>query len=235
MSQSERCDCGNPAVCQAQNGQVFCEKGIQCPSFRRSTYSDPRILTLDVESRYLADEVGGWSKFLAGAGGISALVIHSTETGRYHCFNDTNLEKAAVLIDRMPSYLITYNGKGFDLPLIQAILGRPIWPAPARHIDLYQLIKSALREGDPKNANSLDAVCRRTLGYGKDAEGLHAPVLAAEGRWLELFRYCKKDVELTRRLFQFAREHGGVISHSGDLLPLALPEWFRLGATEATK
>lgn len=181
-----------------------------------------------MESRYLADEVGGWSKFMAGAGGISALVIHSTETGRYHCFNDTNLEDAATLINRMPSYLITYNGKGFDLPLIQAILGRPIWPAPARHFDLYQLIKSSLREGDPKSALSLDAVCRRTLDEGKDSEGATAPLLAKEGRWLTLFRYCKRDVELTRRLFGFIRESGGIINHSGDLVPLPIPNWLRL-------
>ncbi len=197
---------------------------------RSSTYSDPRILTLDVESRYLADEVGGWSKFMAGAGGISALVIHSTETGRYHCFNDTNLEDAADLINRMPSYLITYNGKSFDLPLIQAILGRPIWPAPPRHFDLYQLIKSSLREGDPKGALSLDAVCRRTIDEGKDSEGASAPLLAKEGRWLALFRYCRRDVELTRKLFQFTRETGGIISHSGDLLPLNIPSWLRMPA-----
>ncbi len=197
--------------------------------------SDPRILTLDTESRFLAADVGGWSKFLAGAGGISALVIHDSYIGRYCCYNDTNLEDAAAFIEMVPAVLVTYNGKAFDLPLIQAILGRQLRINNHLHFDLYQLIKSALREGDPKGALSLGAVSRRTLDTGKEESGEQAPALAAEGRWLKLFRYCKQDVSLTRRLFQFARENGGIISHSGDILPLDLPDWLRLKPTEVTQ
>ena len=190
---------------------------------------DGPILTLDLETRYLASEVGGWSKLLAGAGGVSALVVHDSRTNRYHCFNDRSLEKAAKLIEHPHAILNTFNGKLFDIPILQALLGRHLEFHGSLHLDLYHLIKAALREGDPNRANSLHEVARRTLGEGKEGSSEQAPRLAAEGRWLSLFRYCKKDVDLTRRLFHFAREHGGVISHSGDLLPLALPAWFRIG------
>lgn len=193
-----------------------------------SDFFDGPVLTLDVETRFLAKDVGGWSKFLAGAGGISAMVIHDSSTNRYHCFNDQTLQKAAKLIEQPHAVLCTFNGKGFDLPLTQALLGRTLHVRT--HFDLYQLIRSAKRECDPPTGGySLDAVSRRTLDLGKEESGDQAPTLAAEGRWLKLFRYCKKDVDLTRRLFMFAREHGGVISHSGNLLPLALPNWFRTG------
>lgn len=191
------------------------------------------LFTLDLETRHLAKDVGGWPRLMAGAGGISALVIHENRTGRYHCFNDHTLEDAARLLEERPGYLVTYNGKNFDVPLIQALLGRPLHFPPSRHFDLYDLIKSNLREGDPKNGCSLHEVCKRTLGYGKDSQAEHAPVLAAQGRWLSLFRYCKRDVQLTQQLFMFAREHGGVISHSGDLLPLPIPDWLRPKAAEA--
>mgnify|MGYP001619773664 CR=1 FL=1 len=196
----------------------------------------PRVLTLDVESRHLAADVGGWDKFMAGAGGISALVLHDGWTNRYRCFNDTTLEKAAAFIEGPEVVLVTFNGKGFDVPLLQALLGRRLNISAHRHIDLYQLAKSAKRESDPaRGGYSLDAIARRTLDCGKEESGEHAPALAEKGLWLTLFRYCKKDVDLTRRLFLFAREHGGIISHSGDLLPLALPDWLRIRATEVTQ
>jgi DEAD/DEAH box helicase domain-containing protein len=186
---------------------------------------EPRVLTLDIETRRLASEVGGWPRLLAGAGGISALVIHDSLTGRFHCFNDDTIREAAELIEQPGVVVCSFNGSKFDLPVIEAVLGRTL--SVPHHFDLLALIWAALTPGEPKKANSLCEVAQRTLGVGKTGQSAHAPELADKGLWLTLFRYCKKDVDLTRRLFDFARQHGGVISHTGEILHLNLPEWFR--------
>lgn len=185
-----------------------------------------KVLTLDIETRKLASEVGGWPRLLAGAGGISALVIHDSDTGRFHCFNDDTIKLAAEMIEQPDTVICTFNGRKFDLPVIESVLGRSL--VVPHHFDLLALIWTALTPGEPKQANSLCEVAQRTLGVGKTGESALAPALAEKGLWLTLFRYCKKDVDLTRRLFDFARQHGGVISHTGEILNLNLPEWFRL-------
>jgi len=188
-----------------------------------------RVLTLDIETRHLAVDVGGWSRMLAGAGGISAVVVHDSVTNRFHCFNDTCLEELAQFIEQPGTVVCSFNGARFDIPVIEAILGRSL--AIPHHFDLLALIWAALAPGEPKRANALREVAHRTLGAGKTGESEMAPVLAKAGKWLTLFRYCKNDVDLTRRLFDFARQYGGIISHSGEVLDLNLPDWFRLEAT----
>jgi len=188
--------------------------------------SETRVLTLDIETRFLAAEVGGWARMLAGAGGISALVIHDSTTGRFHCFNDTTIQEAAEFMERPNTVVCSFNGARFDIPVIEAVLGRSL--ALPHHFDLLALIWTALTPGEPKQANSLREVAYRTLGAGKTGESEKAPALAKAGKWLTLFRYCKNDVDLTRRLFDFARQYGGIISHTGEVLNLNLPDWFRL-------
>ena len=54
----------------------------------------------------------------------------------------------------------------------------------------------------------LDAVAQATLGEGKSGAGKNATALWRNGRIDELKSYCLKDVELTRRLYDYATEHG---------------------------
>jgi len=76
---------------------------------------------------------------------------------------------------------------------------------------MLQLIWSAFPPGRRQKGNSLDEVAKRTLGEGKDGEAIMAPQLYENGMFATLFDYCLQDVALTRRLFLFAQEHGGII------------------------
>ncbi len=55
---------------------------------------------------------------------------------------------------------------------------------------------------------SLNHLAEKTLGAAKSGDGLLALQLFKEGRWEELIDYCRRDVELTARLFEFGVRHG---------------------------
>jgi DEAD/DEAH box helicase domain-containing protein len=58
---------------------------------------------------------------------------------------------------------------------------------------------------------SLDALGRATLAVAKSADGLQALEWFKIGRMDLLEAYCKKDVELTRDLFQYGLDNGHLL------------------------
>ena len=57
---------------------------------------------------------------------------------------------------------------------------------------------------------SLDSLARSTLGTSKSADGLQAIRWYRDGKMDELISYCKDDVEITYRLYQYGKENGYV-------------------------
>lgn len=179
------------------------------------------VVVFDLETRRLASEVGGWDALKRGEGGVSALVLYDNRTHRHHLYDAHTLD-AGIRHLESADLVLSFNGLEFDLRVLAGLADRRII-AP-NHLDLLQLVWKAL--GSRQGKNTLDAIGRRTLGYGKTGDGAHAPALADEGRWAELFDYCVADVDLTRQLFKFVQNHGGVVSANGDLLRLDMPLGF---------
>lgn len=182
------------------------------------------IVCFDIETRKLAQDLpGGWAALKAGEGGISCVVIWSSLSGRPHIFGEHTLDGAASMLEDADCVL-SFNGIRFDVPVLEGVLGRKL--ALKNHIDLLKEVWDALsKRGIPHKGNSLGELAERTLGIAKSGSGLLAPQLADEGRWAELHDYCIHDVHLTRNLFKYVVESGGVIDSSGELLPLDLPDW----------
>ncbi len=184
-------------------------------------------LTLDLETRRLAKDLGeggsGWRALKQGLGGASAIVIWSTEDKRPHLFDDNNVHEAVDLIESC-DLLFSFNGVGFDIPVLEGLSNNHI--NLKYHLDLLQLVWEALG-GRRGRGYTLDDIAYRSLGHGKSGSGKDAPGIAEEGRFGELFEYCLLDVILTRDLFRFAQEHGGIMDINGDILPLDLPPWFK--------
>lgn len=175
------------------------------------------IVFFDTEISKLDTEVGGWANVLLGHAGLSAAVVVEYPTPRVGLYDLHTVES---LVDHLEdaSAVVSFNGKGFDVPLLASLVGRPL--VLPRHVDLCDLISRSV--GKPKHgAWGLDAVCRRTLGYGKSGEGEFAPTLARTGRYGELFNYCLNDVYILRDLFEHIRTKGFVVGTEGEeiLLP----------------
>jgi DEAD/DEAH box helicase domain-containing protein len=58
---------------------------------------------------------------------------------------------------------------------------------------------------------SLGRLCETNLGESKGGDGLQSLAWWREGRIDLIERYCRKDVELTRRLFELGHERGYVL------------------------
>ena len=178
------------------------------------------IVFFDTELSKSTDQVGGWENALLGHAGLSAAVTLSAPTPRV-CLYDLNTVENLVDYLEDASTVVSFNGKGFDVPLLASLVGRPL--VLPRHIDLCDLISRSV--GQPKHgAWGLDAICRRTLGYGKSGTGEFAPTLAQAGRFGELFDYCLGDVYLLADLFEHIQTKGFVVGTKGEeiLVPKVL-------------
>ena len=165
-----------------------------------------------------SDLPNGWADLKAGKGGITALVIYDSISGRCHLYDEYTADLAASHLEDA-DVVLGFNSIEFDQKVLEGFLGRPI--CIALHIDLLLLIWSAI--SGRKKGNTLDEVGKRCLGRGKINTGSNAPALAEKGRWAELFEYCAGDVLLTRDLFAYVQEHGGIVSATSDFLRLHPP------------
>jgi len=178
---------------------------------------DPLIVFFDTEISKLDTEVGGWANVLQGHAGLSAAVTVSAPTPRVGLFDLHTVENLVNYLEDA-DVVVSFNGRGFDVPLLSSLVGRPL--VLPRHLDLCDLISRSV--GKPKHgAWGLDAICRRTLGYGKTGSGEFAPALAQAGRFGELFDYCLNDVYILQDLFEHIRLKGFVVGTQGEeiLLP----------------
>jgi DEAD/DEAH box helicase domain-containing protein len=75
--------------------------------------------------------------------------------------------------------------------------------ASLRTLDLLQEVQRTLGF-----RLSLDAIAEATLGTAKSATGLQAVQWFRAGELEKLAEYCKIDVDITRRVFEFGRTHG---------------------------
>ncbi|ANK13251.1 hypothetical protein [Erythrobacter neustonensis] len=103
--------------------------------------------------------------------------------------------------------LVTWNGRGFDIPVLQIAAARHLlfadnalriaWLAPRwaiNHADLAELYGRFGGAGRPSLAN----ICR-ALGIAAKTQGSGDGVAAmiADGREEQVFRYCEEDVAIT--------------------------------------
>lgn len=181
-----------------------------------------RTIVFDIETRKLADEVGGWANLKRGDGGISVLILWDSSTGRYHIYDQTTIAEAAEHLEDA-DVILSFNGEKFDREVIEGILGRRL--CLRQHFDLLLMIWDALP--CRQKGHTLGEVGERTLNQKKTGESIMAPALFNQGRFAELHDYCLADVHLTLRLFQFVQKEGGVVGINGNLLPLSLPDWFQ--------
>jgi predicted PolB exonuclease-like 3'-5' exonuclease len=103
--------------------------------------------------------------------------------------------------------LVTFNGSGFDLPVMvmrsiylcvehPEIVIRPEWKSP--HIDLYEKLSV---QGARKNVKSLKFYAKR-FGFGTldKVDGSQIGQLVAEGKWEDVKAHCLSDIGLTHAL-----------------------------------
>lgn len=176
-----------------------------------------RVIVFDIEIKTPIVN-NNWDAALRGDCGVSAVVLYDSSTLRYHIYGEESLVEC---VDHLNSadLLVSFNGKNFDIPVLQAMTDLIIYPD---HYDILDEIWKALGGVKHKGWN-LGKVCPRTLGLEKTDTGDHAPTLVQKQHWATLFDYCLNDVHLTRMLYNHIAEMGYVVDPDGGLLHMGIP------------
>jgi DEAD/DEAH box helicase domain-containing protein len=177
----------------------------------------PGRLVFDLETQRLAAEVGGWGNVRELK--LSLAVTWDLDKDAWRTYFE---EEAEELVDDLLAapLVIGFNARRFDLEVL-----RPYTPKDlhaVRMLDMLDVLKSRL--GFRLSLNSL---VEANFGEGKLADGVQAVTWYREGRFDLIETYCKKDVELTGRLYQKGLEEGFLLfrNKAGDLLRVNVNRW----------
>lgn len=162
------------------------------------------IVYFDLESQKLFQEVGGRdpSKLLLACG-----VTWSTARQDFAVYWE---QDAGALVEELKSAdkVVGFNIIHFDYQVLRPYAPNENFRA-FRSVDMLQDIYRTLNF-----RLSLDSIAKATLGATKTADGLQSVQWYRDGELDKVAEYCKADVEITRRVHEFGREHGYVNYYS---------------------
>lgn len=157
-----------------------------------------RIITFDIET---------YGEFGSGAKAFEHLelticCIHDSETDSYDSFLKEDLPRLWKILEHTDA-LVGFNSDHFDIPILNKY-----YPGDLTKILSIDLLKE-ISEKLGRRVR-LDAIAEGTLGTKKSGHGLQAMQWWKEGNIKKLREYCLKDVEITRKVFDYALQHGSL-------------------------
>jgi DEAD/DEAH box helicase domain-containing protein len=157
-----------------------------------------RTVVFDIETaNWMGDEGVSSAADLS----IAIVCIHDSETG-YSSYLERDLPKLWPILERT-DILVGYNSDHFDIPLLNKYYPGDLTRIKSLDImkEVYVTLGRRLR---------LDAIAEGTLGSKKSGNGGQSLRWWRAGEIDKVREYCLKDVELTKKLFDYALEHGSV-------------------------
>jgi DEAD/DEAH box helicase domain-containing protein len=162
------------------------------------------IVYFDVESQKLFQDVGGRdaSRLLLACG-----VTWSTARNDFAVYWERD---APALIAELKAAdrVVGFNIIGFDYEVLRPYARNENFRA-FRTTDMLQDIYRTLNF-----RLSLDSIAKATLGATKTADGLQSVEWFRNGELDKVAEYCKSDVDITRRVYEFGRDNGFVYYYS---------------------
>jgi len=162
------------------------------------------IVYFDLESQKLFQDIGGRdaSKLLLACG-----VTWSTARNDFAVYWEKD---ASQLVAELKSAdrVIGFNIIGFDYEVLRPYALNENFRA-FRSTDMLQDIYRTLNF-----RLSLDSIARATLGTTKTADGIRSVEWFRNGELDKVAEYCKSDVDITRRVYEFGRDNGFVNYYS---------------------
>jgi len=158
------------------------------------------IVVFDLETQNLFEDVGGRDPARLR---VSCAVTWSSVRKDFAVYWERDVP---LLIAELKSAgrVVGFNLKGFDYEVL-----KPYAPAERLHflptLDIMEDLARTL-----SFRLSLDSIARATLGETKSADGIQAVQWFRSGELDKLAEYCKMDVEVTRRIYDFGCENGFV-------------------------
>lgn len=164
--------------------------------------NDNDILVFDLETKRLADEVGGWSH--VDKLGFSGGVTYHVATGLFSRYLE---EHVGALLDALSDAdrIVGFNLLRFDYKVLQpyglAIDQHLISRTTDLLLEIYDRLGFRV---------SLDSIAAATLGAAKIADGVQAVQWYRQGDFDKILDYCQQDVQVTHDLWAFGKSYGFV-------------------------
>ena len=133
---------------------------------------------------------------------IALVGIHDSETDSYSSFLEPELASLWKILERA-DLLVGYNSDHFDIPLLNKY-----YPGDLSRIRSLDLMKEI--QGVVGRRLRLDAIADGTLGMRKAGDGAQSIKWWQEKEIEKVRAYCLKDVEITKKIFDYALANGHV-------------------------
>lgn len=163
----------------------------------------PFDLVLDVETKLLFAEVGSRKPEELGVSYVGTWKMGEGEDALapegYEGFLEEDLGRFWPLAERARR-LVGFNLVGFDLPALSSY-----YVGNFTRFKVFDLMDEIAKAFGRRV--SLNAVAKGSLGEQKSGDGLGAIAYVKAKDWASLAKYCKRDVELTARLYLYAKKH----------------------------
>jgi len=157
-------------------------------------------IVFDLETQKSFDDVGGREHIPDLL--LSLAVVYRYSDDRYVTFLEKDSPSLLEQIHQA-TQIVGFNLLGFDYLVLDRY--GTVGPVGIKTVDMMKRCEQYLGFR-PK----LDDLVTATLGEKKGTDGLEAIRLYREGKIKKLEQYCKHDVELTRKLFEFGLNNGCV-------------------------
>ena len=179
--------------------------------------SELKEIFFDLETKLWSTEVeGGWNN-IRGFGMSIAVTWDGLNGFRTWLESD-----ASELVEELcrANKVIGFNNIRFDNEVLSAYVSNVLELLDLKSFDILADVYSHLGF-----RVSLDNICLATLDKSKSGKAEDAIVWFRQGEIEKVVEYCQKDVDLTRELYRYGKEHG-YICYPQYGQPVELPiEW----------
>jgi len=179
-------------------------------------------IVFDIETKLSFQEVGGAQNM--DKLGISVLGAYFYADEKYRAFEESEIPEFEKIIcdlaHKKHGRVIGFNINHFDLPVLQPYISWSLKELPS--LDLM----SDIEQGVGFRV-SLDNLAQNTLNAQKSGDGIQALRWYKEGKIDEIKKYCLRDVELTKNLYEHGLKEKGVyfFSKNANNKVLTLVNW----------
>jgi DEAD/DEAH box helicase domain-containing protein len=155
-------------------------------------------IVFDLETQRSAEEVGGWEH--RHRMGLAVGVVYDLDCAEFRVYTERQVD--GLIRELVHARLIIgFNLKRFDYDVLRSYADVDWNALPT--LDILERIHRRLGF-----RLKLDHLAQETLGERKSADGLQSLVWFKAGEIERVIEYCKQDVLLTKRLYDFGRQHG---------------------------
>ena len=156
-------------------------------------------LVLDIETQQSFKDIGGKPNLSLLK--ISLVGIYRYDNNQYYAFMENELDRLGELLQKS-ELVIGFNLIGFDYPVLQSYL-KNINFSGLKTLDIMDVAQKYLGY-----KIKLESVAQGSLGSGKAGSGLDAIKFWKANKIDDLKKYCLKDVEITKDIYEYGVKNG---------------------------